>query len=71
LASIGAREIISKRARQFASSMWEASGYLDSGDLAKKDMVKGRKSNRTDIPDDSLRYVESPKRARSVFIDPE
>jgi len=71
LASVGAREIFSKRARQFASRMWEASSYLASGDLAKKGMVEGRKSNRTDVPDDSLRYVESPKRARSVFIDPE
>jgi DNA-binding MarR family transcriptional regulator len=69
LASVGAREIFSKRAERFTRHMWHASVYLASGDLAKKEMVDDRKYNRAAIPDNSLRYVELPKRARSPFID--
>jgi DNA-binding MarR family transcriptional regulator len=69
LASVGAREIFSKRAQQFTRHMWNASIYLASGDLAAKEMVDDRSYNRATVSDNSLRYVELPKRARSMFID--
>ena len=71
LASIGAREIFSTRAERFTRHMWHASIYLASGDLAEKDMVDDRKYNRAKVFDNSLRYVELPKRTRSLFIDSE
>ena len=69
LASVGAREIFSKRAQLFTRHMWHASIYLASGDLAAKEMVDDRNYNRSAVFDNSLRYVELPKRARSPFID--
>jgi DNA-binding MarR family transcriptional regulator len=71
LASVGAREIFSKRAKLFTRHMWHASIYLTSGDLAGKEMVDDRNYNRAAVPDNSLRYVELPKRTRSLFIDSE
>jgi DNA-binding MarR family transcriptional regulator len=71
LASVGAREIFSKRARLFTRHMWHASVYLATGDLATKEMIDDRKYNRSAISDDSLRYVELPTRAKSPFIDSE
>ncbi|MGA8089152.1 MAG: hypothetical protein WCA10_17895 [Terracidiphilus sp.] len=69
LASIGAREIFSKRAAQFTRHMRNASIYLASGDLADKELVNDRDYNRVAVPDNSLRYVELPKRATSPFSD--
>lgn len=69
LVSVGAREIFSRRAERFTRHMWHASIYLTSGDLADKEMVADRNYNRAAIPDNSLKYVELPKRARSPFID--
>ena len=71
LASVGAREIFSKRAKLFTRHMWHAGIYLASGDLATKEMVDDRKYNRAAVFDNSLRFVELPKRARSPFIDSE
>jgi hypothetical protein len=69
LVSVGAREIFSKRAKQFTRHMWHASLYLASGDIATKELVDKRTENRAAVPDNSLRYVELPKQARSPFID--
>ncbi len=69
LASVGAREIFSKRAERFTRHMWHASIYLSSGDLAEKEMVDDRNYNRAAVPDDSLRYVELPKQPKSPFIE--
>jgi hypothetical protein len=63
LASVGAREIFSKRAQRFTRHMWNASIYLASGDLAEKEMVDDRNFNRATVSDNSLRYVELPRRA--------
>ena len=71
LVSMGAREIFSKRVHRFNLHMWRASGYLTSGDLANKGMVDLRMYNRAAMPDDSLRYVELPKRVRALFTEPE
>jgi hypothetical protein len=71
LASIGAREIFSKRAQQFTRHMWHASIYLASGDLAQKEMVAARKDDRAAVSDNSLRYVELPKRKKPLFKEPE
>jgi len=70
LASVGAREIFSKRAERFTRHMWHASMYLASGDLASKEMADDRNYNRVAVPDNSLRYVELPKKKTSLFIDP-
>lgn len=67
--SVGSRDADSKRAQQFNRQMWNTSCYLSSGDLAAKKMDEERKNNRADIPDDSLRYAESPKRPKSPFTD--
>jgi hypothetical protein len=69
LVSVGAREIFSKRAQRFARHMWHASIYLASGDIAMRELVDDRINNRATVPDNSLRYVELPKRARSPFND--
>jgi DNA-binding MarR family transcriptional regulator len=69
LASVGAREIFSKRAERFTRHMWHASMYLVSGDLANKQMADGRADNRVAVPDNSLRYVELPKRMGSPIVD--
>ena len=71
LASVGAREIFSKRAERFTRHMWHASMYLASGDLANEEMADDRDYNRVAVPDNSLRYVELPKKTRSLFIDSE
>jgi len=71
LASVGAREIFSKRALRFTEALSHASFYLSSGDLAKKGLKDLRRHNRVAIPDDSLRYFEMPKRAKALFIEPE
>lgn len=71
LASVGAREIFSNRAKQFTRHMWHASIYLTSGDLAEKEMVDDRKYNRAAVSDNSSRYVELPKRTRALFTEPE
>lgn len=68
LASVGAREIFSKRAQRFTRHMWHASIYLASGDIASKKLADDRDYNRAAIPDNSLRYVELPKRAKSPLI---
>jgi DNA-binding MarR family transcriptional regulator len=70
LASVGAKEIFSKRAQRFTRHMWHASIYLASGDLAEKEMVDDRNYNRATVSDNSLSYVELPKRAGNLFIDP-
>jgi hypothetical protein len=67
LASVGAREIFSNRARLFTRHMGNASCYLASGDLAGKNLKDRRRSNREEIPDDSLRFVGSSKRPRVLF----
>lgn len=69
LASVGAREIFSKRAERFTRHMWHASVYLASGDITTKDLADDRIENRTAVPDNSLRYVELPKRTESPSID--
>ena len=69
LASVGAREIFSMRAKRFTRHLWHASIYLASGDLAKEEMINDRNYNRAAIPDNSLRYVELPKKTRSLFVD--
>jgi DNA-binding MarR family transcriptional regulator len=76
LVSVGAREIFSKRAQQFTRHIWHASIYLASGDvalasgdIATKELVDDRIYNRAAVPDNSLRYVELPKRAEPPFID--
>jgi DNA-binding MarR family transcriptional regulator len=69
LASVGAREIFSKRAERFTRHMWHASMYLASGDLASKETTDDRDHNRVAVPDNSLRYVEVPKKTRSLFVD--
>jgi hypothetical protein len=51
--------------------MWHASIYLASGDLAGKEIVDDRKYNRAAVPDNSLRYVELPKRTRALFAEQE
>ena len=71
LVSMGAKEIFSKRVQRFNLHMWRASGYLSSGDLANKGMIDLRMYNRAAMPDDSLRYVEMPKRVRTLFTEPE
>jgi len=71
LVSVGAREIVSKRAQRFTRHMWHASIYLASGDFASKELIDDRYNNRVAVPDNSLRYVELPKRARSPFINSE
>lgn len=69
--SIGAREIFSKRVRRFNLHMWRASGYLTYMDLANGGLIDLRMYNRAAMPDDSLRYVELPKRIRALFTEPE
>jgi DNA-binding MarR family transcriptional regulator len=71
LVSVGAREIFSKRVQRFTRHMWHASIYLASGDLADQELSDDRDRNRAAVADDSLRYVELPKPAPSLFIDPE
>ena len=71
LASVGAREIFSKRAVRFTRHLWHASEYLAAGDLAVQEMADEREDNRAAIPDDSLRFVEMPKHAKSPFVEEE
>jgi DNA-binding MarR family transcriptional regulator len=71
LASVGAREVFSKRAERFTRHLWHASVYLASGDLAHQEMTDNRDSNRAAVLDDSLRYVELPKYAKSPFLEEE
>ena len=71
LNSMGAREIFSQRVKRFNLHMWRASGYLTSGDLANGGLIDLRMYNRAAMPDDSLRYVELPKRIRALFTEPE
>ncbi|HMH15676.1 MAG TPA: hypothetical protein VK578_21430 [Edaphobacter sp.] len=71
LASVGAREIFSKRAERFTRHMWHASIYLASGDLATQELIDDRTDNRAAVPDNSLRYVELPMRAKSPFLEVE
>lgn len=67
LDSIGAQEIFSKRVGLFNQHMWNASCYLASGDLADKNLKNSRKSNREEVPDDSVRFVGSSKRKPVLF----
>jgi DNA-binding MarR family transcriptional regulator len=71
LASVGAREIFSKRAERFTRHMWHASMYLASGDIASRELADDRCDNRVAAPDNSLRYVEMPKKTKPLFIDSE
>jgi hypothetical protein len=69
LLAVGAREIFSKRAQQFTRHMWHASIYLASGDIAPRELDEDRIDNRAAVPDNSLRYVEMPKQAKSPLAD--
>jgi DNA-binding MarR family transcriptional regulator len=69
LASVGARDVFSKRSQMFTRHMRHASIYLASGDIASNELVDDRIDNRAAVTDNPLRYVELPKRARSPFMD--
>jgi hypothetical protein len=68
LVSVGARDVFSKRAQQFTRHMRHASIYLASGDITSMKLVKDRIDNRAAVSDNTLKFVELPKRARSPFI---
>jgi DNA-binding MarR family transcriptional regulator len=64
---VGAREVLSKRVRNFERHLRNASGYLASGDLANTHLRAQRSENRASIPDDSPHFVPLDS-GRSVFI---
>jgi hypothetical protein len=69
LASVGARELFSKRAQRFTRHMWHASIYLAPGDIASQELDDDRDYNRAAVADNSLRYGEMPNRAKSPLMD--
>lgn len=57
---LGAREEFSQRVQEFKDLLWDASAYLAPGDHASEEMIARSEENREIIPDDSLRYAETP-----------
>ena len=56
LESLGVKGAASQRAILFSRAFWKASAFLESGDLADRDLREHRKKNRAEIRDDVEHY---------------
>ena len=65
---VGAREELSERVKGFTQGLWDATLYLDSADLASKNLIEQRTKNRDSIFDTSLDFVPLDKPKRSALI---